>query len=95
MSGKLFLNSVECTGGSMLLGFAVGEPVVLGDAEKRRDLPDGSAEYAMTASSGSHQFEVRCVADSDGNVEKVIASAAPIPDDWHEDLEQIPKGGQR
>ena len=87
MSGKLFLNAVECTGGSMLLGFAVGTPVLLSDSRRRRDLPGGLTEYEMTVSSSDGWFTVRTVADSDGSMEKVIVSSEPIPDNWHEGLE--------
>ncbi|HUW57933.1 MAG TPA: hypothetical protein VMZ92_14930 [Planctomycetota bacterium] len=86
MSGKLFLNAVGCAGGRMLLGFAVGTTVVLTDSEKLRDLPGGLSEYAMTVSNGDDAFNIRTIADGDGNVEEVIASAGTIPDDWHETL---------
>ena len=86
MSDKLFLNTVACTGDGMVLGFAVGTPVVLTDGEKRRELPDGLAEYAMTVSSGGDRFEVRVLADRHGAVQRVIASAGPIADNWHEEL---------
>ena len=84
MPDRLFLNSVQLEGGRLMLGFAVGTPVVLGDAEKLRDLDGGRAEYAVTVSGGDEQFEVRAVADAEGAVAQVIASAGPIPDDWHE-----------
>ena len=86
MSGRLFLNAVECMGGRMLLGFGVGTGVVLSDGEKVRDLPDGLAEYAMTLSSGGDQFNVRGIVDARGNVAELIASSQPIPDDWRETL---------
>lgn len=86
MSARLFLNAVECVGGRMLLGFAVGAAVVLGDSEKLRDLPGGLSEYAVTVSRGDDRFNIRTVADGDGNVEEVVASSEPIPDDWYETL---------
>ena len=85
MSDKLFLNTLACTGDGMVLGFAVGTPVVFTDGEKLRELPDGLTEYAMTVSGGDDRFEVRVVADSAGAVQKVIASAGPAADDWHEE----------
>ena len=84
MGAKLFLDSAECVDGRLVLGFSVGAAVALSGAEKRRDLPEGLGEYAMTVSSGDDQFEVRTVADADGNVSKVIASSGSIPEDWHE-----------
>jgi hypothetical protein len=69
----------------LVLGFSVGTPVALSGAEKRRDLPGGLAEYAMTASSGDDHFELRTVADTSGEVRKVIASSESIPDHWHEE----------
>lgn len=84
MSAKLFLDSAECVDGRLVLGFSVGAAVVMTGAEKRRDLPEGLGEYALTVSRGEDHFEVRTVADADGNVSKVIASSGCIPDDWHE-----------
>jgi hypothetical protein len=83
MSDKLFLNSVQLENGRLLLGFAVGTPVALSDAEKVRDLAGGFAEYAVTVTSGDDRLQIRAVADPEGRVEKVIASAEPIPDGWH------------
>ena len=84
MSAKLFLDSVQCVDGRLVLGFSVGAAVGLSGMEKRRDLPEGLAEYAVTVSSGGDAFELRAVADAGGNVRNVIASAESIPDDWHE-----------
>jgi len=84
MSATLFVDSVQCADGRLVLGFSVGAAVALSGAEKRRDLAEGLGEYVMTVWSGDDQFEVRTIADGDGNVSKVIASAGSIPEDWHE-----------
>jgi len=84
MSAKLFLDSVQCVDGRLLLGFSVGSPVEISGAEKRRDLAGGLSEYALTVSSGDDHFDVRAAVDADGNTRKVIASSESIPDDWHE-----------
>ena len=84
MGAKLFLDSAECVDGRLVLGFSVGTAVVMTGAEKRRDLPEGLGEYMMTVSSGEDQFELRTVADAEGNVTKTIASAGTIPENWHE-----------
>ena len=84
MAAKLFVDSVECVDGRLVLGFSVGAPVVLSGADKRRDLSEGRGEYVMTVSSGEDHFELRTVADVGGNVTKVIASSGSIREDWHE-----------
>lgn len=88
MSGKLFLSSVACSGDRMVLEFAVGTPVVLKNLEKRRDLPGGLVEHAVTVSRDNKYFDVRTIIGSDGSITKVIASSEPIPDDWYEKLTQ-------
>jgi len=88
MSGKLFLSSVACAGDRMTLEFAIGTPVVLENLHKRRNLPGGLAEHAVTVSRDSDHFDVRTIVDSDGSITKVIASSEPIPDDWYEELSQ-------
>jgi hypothetical protein len=85
MSAKLFLGSVECVEGKVLLGFTAGTPVAMADSRKLRDLGDGLAEYSVTVSAKGGRFDVRTVTDRAGCVVKVIASSEPIPDDWHED----------
>ena len=84
MADKLFLNSVQLEGDRLLLGFAVGAPLMLSEAQRIRELPGGLAEYSVSVAGGDDRLEVRAVADAQGAVEKVIASAGPIPDDWHD-----------
>jgi len=87
MSEKLFLKTIHCAGGTLTLELAVGTSVVLDDLEKRRDLPGGRTEHAVTVSRDGEHFDVRTVVDADGSITKVVASSVPIPDDWHERLE--------
>jgi len=84
MPGRLFLKAIECSSGTLTLELAVGEPVVLEDLAKRRDLPGGLTEHEATVSRDGDYFDVRTVADAGGNITKVIASSGPIPDDWYE-----------
>ena len=88
MSGKLFLSSAACAGDRMTLEFTVGTPVVLENLHKRRDLPGGLAEHAVTVSRDNHHFNIRTIVDSDDRIQKVIVSSEPIADDWHEELTQ-------
>ena len=88
MSGKLSLSSVACAADRMTLEFAVGTPVVLKNLAKRRDLPGGLAEYAVTVLHHDDRFDVRAIVGSDGSITKVIASSEPIADDWYEQLTQ-------
>jgi len=83
MPGKLFLKSIACADGTLTLELSVGEPVVLDDMMKRRDLPGGLAEHTATVSRGDDHFNVRTVVDAAGNITQVIAGASTIPDDWH------------
>ncbi|HUV40079.1 MAG TPA: hypothetical protein VMY39_10715 [Planctomycetota bacterium] len=84
MSTRLFLKSIACTGGTVTLELAAGEPVVLTDMAKRRDLPGGLAEHAASVTRGDDAFEVRTVVDVDGNITRVIAGTDAIADDWYE-----------
>ncbi len=84
MSDTLFVSTVKVEEGQLFLGFSVGTPVTLGDATRKRDLPGGLTEYAMTVSSGDKRFELRTVADAEGRVSKVLASTEAVLDDWHE-----------
>ena len=84
MAGKLFLSSVRLEDGRLLLGFEIGAPVTVTESGKLRDLPGGLSEYGVDVSRDDDRFEVRALADADGRVVKVIASASPVPDAWHE-----------
>ena len=83
MPGKLFVKSIACAGNTLTLELSVGEPVVLDNLVKRRDLPGGLTEHAAAVSRGDDHFNVRTVVDAEGNITRVIASASSIPDDWY------------
>ena len=84
MATRLFLNMVTCEADAMQLGFRLGETVTIEGGDKRRDLPDGRVEYAMSVRSGDDRFDVRVLASADGRVLRVHASTVEVPEDWYE-----------
>jgi hypothetical protein len=87
MAKRLFLNSVRCEEDAMQLGFRVGDTVTIEGGGKRRDLPGGRAEYAMTVGRADDRFDVRVLVEADGRMVKVHAAVGEIAENWYEDDE--------